>query len=156
MLNTRFATSSDASLIAAHRRAMFQAMGKSDPSVLAQMSRHFEPWVKSMIEAQKYVGWIVEDAGQPAASAGFFLLDWPPHPFDPESCHRGYLLNFWVEPKFRNRGLARSLVTESLAEARRRRIRVVALHASDAGRPVYEAMGFSKTNEMFHVDALEP
>jgi len=28
----------------------------------------------------------------------------------------------------------------------------VALHASDAGRPVYASMGFSATSEMIHLD----
>ena len=58
----------------------------------------------------------------PVASAGFFELDWPPHPLDPQAEHRGYLLNFWVEPAYRRRGLARLLVREALAETRRNKI----------------------------------
>ena len=151
MLTTRIATASDAGLIAAHRYAMFAEMGKSDPSALAEMRRNFVPWVERMIAAGKYVGWIVEDDSRAVASAGFFLLEWPPHPLDPAGEHRGYLLNFWVEPLYRGRGLARELLQEALAESRRRGIRVTALHASDAGRKVYEPMGFKPTNEMFYV-----
>ena len=154
MLTTRFAAVSDVALITAHRRAMFADMGTSEPSILAEMSRHFEPWVKRMMDAGKYTGWVVEDGDLPVASAGYFELDWPPHPLDPAACHRGYLLNYWVEPKYRGRGVARSLVNECLEEARRRGVRVVALHASASGRPVYESMGFRGTNEMFHVNAL--
>ena len=40
------------------------------------------------------------------ASAGLLILDWPPHPFDPEGELRGYLLNVYVEPEYRKRGLA--------------------------------------------------
>jgi ribosomal protein S18 acetylase RimI-like enzyme len=156
MLATRTATASDAGLIAAHRHAMFAEMRRSDESTLAEMTANFEPWVAGMIAAGKYVGWIVEDSATPVASAGFFELEWQPHPLDPAAQHRGYLLNFWVDPAYRGRGLARSLVRESLAEARRRGIRVVALHASDAGRSVYEAMGFRATNEMFHINGSEP
>lgn len=86
------------------------------------------------------------------ASGGFFELEWPPHPLDPAGEHRGYLLNFWVEPEHRGEGLARGLVREALAESRRRGIRVTALHASDAGRLVYEPMGFRATNEMYCVE----
>jgi GNAT superfamily N-acetyltransferase len=154
MLTTRLAIDSDAELITAHRRAMFTEMGKSTEQALAEMSRNFEPWVKREMKAEKYVGWVIEDRDRPVASAGFFRLDWPPHPFDPSACHRGYLLNFWVEPGYRGRGLARSLVNECLAEARKRGLHVVALHASDAGRPVYQAMGFRESNEMFHVDEI--
>lgn len=153
MLTTRFAALSDAALITAHRRTMFDEMGKSSEPALAEMARNFEPWVRRMLECRKYVGWVVEDAGEPIASAGFFELEWPPHPLDPATSHRGYLLNFWVEPAYRGRGVARSLVKESLTEARRRGLRVVSLHASDAGRPVYEAMGFHATNEMYRIES---
>lgn len=155
MLMTRLAAISDAALITAHREAMFAEMGQSTESVLAEMSRNFEPWVKRMMEAGKYVGWLIEDDGRPIASAGFFELEWPPHPLDPASSRRGYLLNFWVEPEYRKRGLARSLVRESLVEAKKRDLHVVALHASDAGRPVYESMGFRATNEMFYVESAK-
>jgi ribosomal protein S18 acetylase RimI-like enzyme len=152
MLTNRCATSADAGLIASHRYAMFAEMGKSEYSTLDEMRRNFVPWVERMLAAGKYVGWIVLDGERPVASAGFFELEWPPHPWDPASEHRGYLLNFWVEPEYRRRGLARSLVREALTEAKRRRLRVVTLHASDAGRPVYEAMGFHSSSEMIHVD----
>lgn len=152
MLTNRCATSADAGLIASHRRAMFAEMGKSENSTLDEMRRNFVPWVERVLAAGKYVGWIVLDGERPVASAGFFELEWPPHPWDPASEHRGYLLNFWVEPEYRRRGLARSLVREALIEAKRRRLRVVTLHASDAGRPVYEAMGFHSSSEMIHVD----
>jgi ribosomal protein S18 acetylase RimI-like enzyme len=152
MLATRNATPADAGLIAAHRHAMFAEMGKSDNSTLDEMRRNFMPWVERMLAAGKYVGWVVLDGERPVASAGFFELEWPPHPWDPASEHRGYLLNFWVEPAFRGQGLAHSLVRGALAEARRRKLRVVALHASDAGRHVYHAMGFRETNEMIYVE----
>jgi ribosomal protein S18 acetylase RimI-like enzyme len=152
MLTTRRATDADAELLAAHRHAMFAEMGKSDGPALDAMRRNFVPWVERMIGAGKYIGWIVEENERPAASAGFFELEWPPHPLDPASEHRGYLLNFWVEPEYRGRGLARELVRKTLAESRRRGIRVTALHASDAGRRVYEPMGFKATNEMYFVD----
>jgi ribosomal protein S18 acetylase RimI-like enzyme len=154
MLTTRRATQQDAELIASHRHAMFAEMGQSAPEALAAMRSNFVPWVERMIASGKYVGWIVEENGQPVASSGFFELEWPPHPLDPAGEHRGYLLNFWVEPAHRGRGLAQGLVREALAESRRRGIRVTALHASDAGRRVYEPMGFTATNEMYFVDHL--
>jgi ribosomal protein S18 acetylase RimI-like enzyme len=152
MLTTRAATVSDSALIAAHRYAMFAEMGRSDHAALDEMQRNFVPWVERMIAAGKYVGWIVMDGRRSAASAGFFELDWPPHPLDPASEHRGYLLNFWVEPEYRGQGVARMLVQEALAESKRRGFLVTALHASDAGRRVYEKMGFTATSEMFFID----
>jgi len=42
-----------------------------------------------------------------------------------------------------------------MAEAQRRRMKVVALHTSDAGRPIYESFGFRSTSEMFYVERTE-
>jgi GNAT superfamily N-acetyltransferase len=108
-----------------------------------------------MMREGKYYGWIATDAGRPTrpvASAGLLILDWPPHPFDPEGELRGYLLNVYVEPEYRKRGLAHQLVERCMAEARRRGIRVVALHSSQAGRPIYERFGFHATNEMMYAE----
>ena len=74
-------------------------------------------------------------------------LDLPPnmHTTVPR---RGYLLNMYVEPTHRRRGLARVLVDEALFVCRASGVDAVSLHASDAGRPLYEALGFTSTNEM--------
>jgi len=134
---------------------MFAAMGRTQDSILDAMERNCIPWVTRVIVEGKYVGWITEDNGRPVASAGLLVLDWPPHPLDPTGEHRGYLLNVYVEPEYRRRGLAHALVDLCLAEAHRRRLRVVALHSSDAARPIYEAFGFRATNEMFYVEPVE-
>lgn len=148
MLETRLATLTDASLITSHRKAMFQAMERDTEAILAEMSRTFEPWLLPRMAGGRYIGWITSDDGQPIASAGLLILDWPPVPLDPAGTSRGYLLNVFVEPAYRRRGLARALVELSIAEARRRNIRIVSLHASDEGRPLYETLGFSAMNEM--------
>jgi ribosomal protein S18 acetylase RimI-like enzyme len=155
MLETRLATVADAALITAHRRAMFAAMGSTPASILDAMSRNFQPWVARMIAEGKYTGWITQDGNRPVASAGLLVLDWPPHPLDLAGEHRGYLLNVFVEPDYRKRGLAHAVVDRCLSEAHRRGLRVIALHSSDAARSIYEALGFRATNEMFYVEQVE-
>jgi ribosomal protein S18 acetylase RimI-like enzyme len=155
MLATRRATLSDVTLITAHRCAMFAEMGKYAAASLREMGPHFTSWLERRMAANRYVGWIVEEGSVAAASAGFLELDWPPHPLDPPGSARGYLLNFWVEPAYRRQGLARALVREAVAESKRRGFRVTSLHASAAGRPVYEKEGFLASSEMIFVDAGE-
>jgi ribosomal protein S18 acetylase RimI-like enzyme len=152
MFETRTATVADAPLITAHRRAMFAAMGNTTDSVLDAMSQSFLPWVTRMLAEGKYTGWITTEEGRTVASAGMLVLDWPPHPLDPAGEHRGYMLNVFVDPEYRRRGVAHALVNRCMDEARRRGIRVVALHSSDAARGIYEACGFRGTNEMFYVE----
>lgn len=155
MLETRTATPSDAKLITHHRRRMFVDAGRADNQVLDIMARNFEPWVAKAIEDGKYIGWLTTDGDRVVAGAGLMLLDWAPHPLDPRSTQRGYLLNVYVEPEYRRKHLASQLIETALAEARRRRIRVVALHSTEAGRPLYESNGFRRTNEMFYVEPVE-
>jgi GNAT superfamily N-acetyltransferase len=81
------------------------------------------------------------------AGAGMWLMDFPPHWMDPEP-RRAYLLNFYVEPAFRGQGLAYELLKTAVEDARRRGIKVVSLHASKFGKPLYERNGFEPTNEM--------
>ena len=155
-MTTRFATLADAALITAHRRAMFATMPNPNEAKLDAMSRAFEPWVKERIAEGKYLGWIMEEDGKLAGSAGMLIMDWPPHPLHPETRERAYLLNVFVEQEFRRRGLANTLVEQCLKEAERRGIRVVTLHSSDAGRPVYEKLGFRSTSEMMFVQKSSP
>jgi len=155
MTETRVATQDDAALISAHREAMFASMHIAEEDVLETMRQHNESWVRRMMREEKYLGWIVSEGDRPVASAGLLILDWPPHPFDPAGEKRGYLLNIFVEPEFRNRGVARDLVERCLADCRRRKIRVATLHASEAGRTVYERLGFHATNEMMHVETAQ-
>jgi ribosomal protein S18 acetylase RimI-like enzyme len=102
------------------------------------------------------MGWFaLDDDGEVIGGSGLMILDWPPHPLDPTSDHRGYLLNVYVEPSHRRKHIASRLIELALDEARRRRIRVVALHSTDAGRALYESNGFRATNEMFYVEPVE-
>jgi ribosomal protein S18 acetylase RimI-like enzyme len=154
-MEIRTAESTDATLISAHRRAMFAEIDAPDETLLSALERRSVSWTERMMREGKYYGWIATDAGRPTrpvASAGLLILDWPPHPFDPEGELRGYLLNVYVEPEYRKRGLAHQLVERCMAEARRRGIRVVALHSSQAGRPIYERFGFHATNEMMYAE----
>jgi ribosomal protein S18 acetylase RimI-like enzyme len=148
MLETRPATIADASLITRHRRAMFHAMGGATSETLDLMSRSFEPWLIPRLAGGRYLGWIKCDGAQPIASIGLLFLDWPPHTLHPVETERGYILNLFVEPDYRRRGLARSLIELCLEEGRRRDIAVLSLHASAEGRPLYESLGFQVSNEM--------
>ena len=151
MLRTRKATVSDAELITSHRKGMFTDMRDAPEAILAEMARNFEPWVRRMISDGKYAGWITSDGDRPIASAGLLMLDWAPHFLDPTCDKRGYILNVFVEPEYRRQGLAQMLTKECVAEARRRGIGVVALHASKKGQPVYEKLGFKASNEMLYI-----
>ena len=149
MYQIRVATPADAAIITHHRRRMFVDAGRQNNRVLDVMAEHFKPWVETRLEDGRYLGWLASENGTVVAGAGLIVLDWPPHPLDPRQNKRGYLLNVYVEPEHRRKKLASQLIDQALAEARRQKIRVVALHSTDAGKPLYESNGFRSTDEMF-------
>ena len=147
MFETRLATAADAELIAGQRRSMFVDAGQAEDATLQAMVENFVVWVRPRLNDGSYVGWIVSKEGHAVAGAGMWLMDFPPHWMDAEP-RRAYLLNFYVEPAFRGHGLAYELVKTAVEDARRRGIKVVSLHASKFGKPLYERNGFEPTNEM--------
>ena len=126
---------------------MFVDAGQAEDETMQAMMENFLTWVRPRLSDGSYVGWIVEEDGRAVAGAGMWLIDFPPHWMDAEPV-RAYLLNFYVDPAFRGRGLAYDLLTTAVEDARRRGIKVVSLHASKFGKPLYERNGFEPTNEM--------
>ena len=141
-------TIADAETIVHHRREMFFDMGKQNPAVLDEMAKSFRPWLAEKVSKREYLSWfaIAED-GSVAAGAGLWLMNWPPSLRISEPW-RGNILNVYTERGHRRRGLARRLVTAATEWCRANGISVVILHASDEGRPLYEALGFQPTNEL--------
>lgn len=145
----RLATADDAAIITHHRRAMFADMGHADEvEILDQMATAFHGWVRRKLEQGIYIGFFMENtAGQVVAGAGCWIMEWPPHLLDP-SAERAYILNVYTEPAYRGRGLAKHLMQSVLDFCETRHLSVITLHASQFGRPMYEQMGFTQTNEM--------
>ena len=138
----------DAAEITRQRREMFREMRAADATALDAMEARFLPWVTAKLASNEYLGWfsIAED-GTIAAGAGLWLMEWPPHMLG-KAARRGYLLNVYTDARFRRRGLAKALVEIATDWCRLNGIDVMVLHASSAGRSMYEQLGFAATNEM--------
>jgi GNAT superfamily N-acetyltransferase len=144
----REATVADADTIVRHRREMFFDMGHRDMAVLDEMARSFRPWILEKLAVQEYRGWLaIAEDGSVAAGAGVWLMNWPPG-LNTSEPWRGNILNVYTEHAHRRRGLARNLVIAARDYCGTQGIHIVILHASDEGRPLYEALGFQPTNEM--------
>lgn len=60
----------------------------------------------------------------------------------------GYIFGVRVEPAYRGGGIATRLTRACIDFLREIECAQIRLHASDAGRPIYERLGFVPTNEM--------
>lgn len=138
---------SDLELVCRHREEMFRDAGRRD-DVLAPMTAHFREWLKPRLADGSYFGFVMSDDGVDAAGIGLMLIEWPPHPEHPTQDKRGYVLNVFVEPAYRKRGLARELMALADAEFARRGVSYAVLHATEKGRPLYQGLGWNGTTEM--------
>ncbi len=144
----RCASTADLETLVAHRREMFRDMGYSDEAVLNSMSARFQVWLLEHLNMGDYRAWLVSAPdGSIAAGTGLWLMDWPPHMIG-LGARRGNILNVYTAASFRQRGLARQLMDTVLLWCRENGVDTVILHASSAGRQLYESVGFTPTNEM--------
>lgn len=137
----------DLDLVCRHREAMFLEAGYA-ADTLRTMTAHFRDWLAPRLVDGRYFGFLLMDGDMPVAGIGLMVIDWPPHPAHPTQDKRGYVLNVYVEPTHRKRGLARQLMRLAEADFAQRGLGFAILHATEMGRPLYAGMGWGQTSEM--------
>ncbi len=138
----RPATAADIPILIHQRRRMFEDMQTLSAAELTALVEAFVPYIHRTLGDGTYRGYLAETAaGQVVAGGGVMI-------YDRLGRRRAYLCNVYTEPEYRRRGLARRLLETMLAWCRAEGYTAVDLHASDAGRPLYAALGFVPTNEM--------
>jgi GNAT superfamily N-acetyltransferase len=143
----RSATIEDLEVILHHRREMFREMGGKYEQSLDQFEQASRRYFQTAFRNGTYHGLFAEISGTIVAGGGIVIADWPGSPvnFEPK---RAWILNIYVEPEQRRRGLARSITQVLITWCRENGFLSVALHASEYGRNLYEQLGFVSTNEM--------
>jgi len=151
----RRATAADAGVLARHRAEMFRDMGQLPDGLSDTLIDAARAYFTQAIADGRYVGWVAElddRSGEIVAGAGLQLRELLPRPDAVrERLVRGpqaLVLNVYTERAWRRRGVADALLRELLRSCRGNGIESVVLHASGEGRPLYEKLGFTPTNEM--------
>jgi len=152
--DVRPADLSDIPLLAHHRAAMFRDMGKLAPHQAEPLERATASYLREAMPRGEYLAWVAEDdRPAPAVIGGTGVQLRPMLPRlgdgdDLELGPEGIIVNVYVEPAWRRRGVGDALMRAVLHALAARRIRRIVLHASDDGRRLYERLGFAPTNEM--------
>ena len=144
----RRATRKDIPALVRHRIEMFHSMKRLPEREAVLIAAGFRRHLGRALPGGEYLGWVAECRGEVVAGAGVIPRRLLPRPRAPRGGMEAYVLNVYTEPEHRRRGLAKRLMREVLAWARRQKAVQVSLHASDAGRPVYEGLGFKAGREM--------
>lgn len=144
----RKATAKDLPTLVRHRDAMWVEMGRVAPGEHDPTSQAYGKWFLARMRRGALTAFIAEEGGEVLASGGVWIQEVQPRPGHP--CTQwGYILSIYTEPFARGRGLAKAIVQACIDKAKEVGCTRATLHASDAGRPMYEAFGFERTDEMW-------
>jgi ribosomal protein S18 acetylase RimI-like enzyme len=151
----RAATVTDIPVLAHHRAAMFRDMGQLPTHHEEALTRATASYLRDALPRGEYLAWVAEDTGTPPTAiggAGVQLRPILPRPRpaadELELGPEAIVLNVYVEPAWRRRGVAEALMRALLHALAARGIQRIVLHASEDGRRLYERLGFVATNEM--------
>jgi GNAT superfamily N-acetyltransferase len=171
-ISIRPATLADIPHLVHHRRGMFVDMGHKIAAELDGADQVAHNYFNAALRDGSYKGWLVEEsaegedvgaapqnvadagatlkrppAGKVIAGGGIVFVPWAGYPGEART-QRLWIVNMYTEPRARRLGLAKKLVNTMTAWSRAEGFAAISLHASDAGRPVYESLGFRPSNEM--------
>ena len=139
-MTIRRATPDDAYTMARMRQAMAEEMQADlgrDPTF---RERAYVYWFE-MLTGGALIGWLLELDGQPIGMASLLLHHHPPRPFGER--RRGYVTGVYVVPAQRRKGYGRELMETIMAYGLEQGLQRLELRSSDAGRPLYAALGFA-------------
>jgi len=144
----RKGTAEDLDKIALHRVSMFRDMGSITESEMDELKAASLRELDTMMAHGEYLAWLVECDAAVVAGGGMIIRRLLPRPKHLSGGRDAQILNVFTDPGHRKKGVARLLMTEMMKWCRENGIDRISLHASDAGRHLYESLGFSPTNEM--------
>jgi len=155
LFDVRQANASDIPLLARHRAAMFRDMGRLASGSEASLVRATADYLREALPRGEYLAWVAQTTSsspEPIGGAGVQLRPILPRPRSSgdgiELGPEAIVLNVYVEPAWRRRGVGERLMQSVLTALAERNVRRIVLHASQDGRRLYERLGFVPTNEM--------
>jgi GNAT superfamily N-acetyltransferase len=131
-----------------HRHAMLVDMYPATPEELAAVDRAYARFVHREMKGRRLFCFLAEtEEGEVVAGGVIWLRETPPRLNFPGG-KIPYLMSFYTEPAYRGKGLATMIVKETMKWGQDSGYPWMLLHASKAGKSVYEKLGWEPTTEM--------
>jgi GNAT superfamily N-acetyltransferase len=88
-----------------------------------------------------FISWLAIDQSTIVATSGLCFYQLPPSYSNPTG-QVAYVTNMFTKREYRRQGISTHLLSLTLDEAKRRNYKVIRLHASADGKPIYTKAGF--------------
>lgn len=147
-VSIRRATVADIPDLVRLRRMMFEAMGYADPAQLDQADAAAAAYFASTIPAGEFYGWLAVTPAGEAVGSGGVVFDQHPPGLANLSGQIGYIMNVVTASRYRRRGIARRVMQTILAWLAEQEVHHITLHTTEAGKSLYQELGFTASNEM--------
>ena len=124
-----------------------------DPAFVATTRRFFV----GTMAGDRIRSWLAVLDGANVGVVSVLVADMPPLPERPLG-HEGYIVNMYVDPQGRRRGIARALLDAAVGAAADLGLRGFFLHATAEGRPLYADAGFVDDHRIMILptDGIDP
>ena len=138
----RRATLDDLDALVRLRVALMREMGEVATADEASLAEAIRRYLATELPAGRFLAWVgVAGDGAVIACGGLVFARKPPSPHN-HTGREAYIMNMYTAPHWRGRGLAARLFAAIVAQAREAGVGLIRLHATEAGRALYERAGF--------------
>jgi GNAT superfamily N-acetyltransferase len=140
----RRATMDDIEALVELRLALQSENGAGEDSVeWVAVGEACRRYFAETLPTEVFVVFVAEAQGRIIATSGLSFVSRPPGRSS-FSQSEAYVTNVYTIPVWRGKGVATAVLNETIGFAQQRGARLVFLHTSDAGRSLYEKLGFAE------------
>ncbi len=140
--NISYATADDIELLVKHRVSMWNDISAELTAAARDFEGRTREWVKKKLSEGKLIGFIAKtQVGQVAGSGCLWIREQPPLPMS-SHLEVPYLMSMYTEVGFRRKGVGKMIAEAAIDWCRDHGYDRINLDASEAGKPLYDALGF--------------
>ena len=147
MLSYKKATIDDLEFLVETRIEVLRAANKLDKSVdMTVIKEQSYDYYKKALSNKTHIAYLVFDGEKFVGAGGISFFRVMPT-FNNPSGNKAYIMNMYISPCYRRKGIAYKTLDLLVLSAKERGISSISLEATEMGHPLYERYGFIKMND---------
>ncbi|MGP3971128.1 GNAT family N-acetyltransferase [Streptomyces sp. 6N223] len=146
-VHVRRAHTADAPVLARLRWEFKQEDCGEDPPAPVRPVADAERWIRERLGSGRWLAWVAESGGEVCGHVFLHLVERMPEPYE-DNTPVGYVTNFYVVSRHRDRGFGTALLRALRRHAREKGIAALIVWPSERSVPLYRRAGFEPSAEL--------